>query len=148
MQSQKIKILTYNAILSALYIVLTLISPFSFGLINFRAADIIQVVACLDKRTRIGISLGMVLANLFSPYGIIDVLTAIVICLISFYFGWRIKGEKIRVGFLILTVSIAVATEICFMNNVPFLAIFAAMIISETLMCSAGYAIMKKLKYV
>lgn len=145
MQSQKTKIITYNALLAAVYIVLTLISPFSFGMINFRVSDVIQVVACLDKRARIGISLGMIIANLFSPYGIIDVLTAIVICIISFYFGWRIKSEKIRVGLLILTVSTAVATEICLLDNVPFGAILAAMIVSETIMCSVGYAIMKKL---
>lgn len=148
MQSENVKILTYNAFLSALYIALTFISPFSFGIINFRLADIIQIIACLDKRSRMGISVGMVISNLFSPYGIVDAFTAIAICIISFYFGWKINSEKVRVGILILTTSVSVAIEICFLEKVPFLMIFTSIMVSETFLCSLGYFIIKKYDFI
>ena len=74
-----------NGIIAGLYIVLTLINPLSFSVINIRIADFIPVIAIIDNKKRLGVTLGMAIANFFSPFGLIDVVVALMICLFSFY---------------------------------------------------------------
>ena len=79
------KTIAINGIIAALYIALTLISPFSFGVVNIRLSDVIPAIGCIDKRYRWGVAVGMILANLFSPYGLVDVCVAVLICFCAFF---------------------------------------------------------------
>ena len=146
MRTKKTKVIAINAALAALYIALTLCSPLSFGIINFRLADAVQVIACVDKRTRKGISAGMITANLFSPFGVCDALAAVVICAVTFGAGWSIRSEKARVWLLILATSLIVGVEISVLEGVSFWLITGGMFLSETFLCWGGYFVIKKMQ--
>lgn len=145
MRTEKTNTIALNAVLAALYIALTLLSPFSFGAVNFRIADAVQVIACINKRTRVGISIGMVAANLFSPFGLVDTLAAVIICVVSFSLGWTIPNEIIRVWFLIFVSALVVGTELCTLEGLPFWMMFAGVFFSETILCWAGYFAIKRI---
>ncbi|MDR2605899.1 MAG: QueT transporter family protein [Oscillospiraceae bacterium] len=59
---------------AALYFALTAaLAPISFGAVQFRIAEALCVLPFLFPETVIGLFVGCILANLFSPFGWIDV---------------------------------------------------------------------------
>lgn len=68
----KIKNLVINAMVAALYAVITLIFP-SFTAFQFRLSEIFAHLPVFDKRYAPGIVLGVVVANLASPFALFDV---------------------------------------------------------------------------
>ena len=138
------KIIAVNGIIAALYIALTLTSQFSFGVINVRLSDVIPAIGCIDKRYRGGVTIGMVIANLFSPYGLVDVCVAVLICFCAFFLG----GQKveIRAMILIFATAICVSLELSVIEKIPFLWIFIEMLISETLLTILGLTFFRKIR--
>lgn len=75
MKKEYIKTITYNGLIAALYVALTLLSiPISFGQIQFRIAEILVIFCFFNKKNCLGIILGTFLANLFSTLGLWDLL--------------------------------------------------------------------------
>ncbi|HLQ74845.1 MAG TPA: QueT transporter family protein [Alloiococcus sp.] len=68
----KIKNLVINAMVAALYAVITLIFP-SFTAFQFRLSEIFAHLPVFDKRYAPGLVLGVVVANLASPFALFDV---------------------------------------------------------------------------
>ena len=137
--------IAYNALIAAVYVCLTLVSPFSFGVLNLRVAGMLEVLGCIEKEYRKGITVGMIIANSFSPYGSVDVLVAIIISIVSYDLGWYIKNEKIRIAVLCIITAIAVSTEVCIFEPVSFPVMFVSMLISETIICVIGYIMIRKM---
>lgn len=76
METNKIttKLLVVSALVAAIYVVLTVaIAPLSFGPIQLRISEVMVLLAFLDKRYVPGLILGCFIANLFSPFGMMDV---------------------------------------------------------------------------
>ncbi len=88
-RKKTLQILTINAAIAAVYFVLTvLLEPFSYGQIQFRLSEILMVLVLINFKVAPGIVWGCFVANLFSPFGIWDVVfgtLATVICLIFMY---------------------------------------------------------------
>ncbi|MCL2576237.1 MAG: QueT transporter family protein [Defluviitaleaceae bacterium] len=76
------------AITAALYAAVTLATPFmAFGPFQFRIAEMLTLLAYFNPIFVPGVLLGTLIANLFSPYGLVDIIfgtlaTAIVLILI------------------------------------------------------------------
>lgn len=68
----KIKNLVINAMVAALYAVITLIFP-SFTAFQFRLSEIFAHLPVFDKRYTPGLVLGVIVANLASPFALFDV---------------------------------------------------------------------------
>ena len=137
-----------NALIAAIYIVLVLFVPTSFGIINFRVADIIVPIALLDKSKRLGITAGMVISNIFSPFGLVDVLSASIICILSLYAIPYCINVKLRCIALILITSLIVSAEITIVANLTIVSFFvtlATMLLSQSIATILGYNIMKQL---
>lgn len=67
------KSIAMTAIIAAVYAVITIItSGISFGVIQFRLSEALILLAFIDKKYAPGLVLGCFIANLFSPFGIID----------------------------------------------------------------------------
>lgn len=86
--NNKTKIITLNGIVAALYAILTLINPLSFGAIQFRVSTILLPLSCFIPQIRIGLVVGTIIGNLTSALGIIDIVfgcavTAITVFIIS-----------------------------------------------------------------
>lgn len=74
MKNEKLQWLTKNAILAALYVALTLVfAPISYGAIQFRVAELLVMIPFFNKKWIPGIVIGCLIANMFSPLGIVDV---------------------------------------------------------------------------
>jgi uncharacterized membrane protein len=57
------------AMVGALYVVLTVgIAPFSFGPVQFRVSEVLKVLVLFDPFLVLGIGVGTLLANLWSPF--------------------------------------------------------------------------------
>lgn len=68
------KYLAATAMVAAIYTVLTLmIAPLSFGLVQVRFSEMLMLLAFIDKKYAPGLTLGCLIANCFSPFGIMDV---------------------------------------------------------------------------
>ena len=67
----KVKTIAFNAIIAAIYAVMTLaISPIAYGAVQLRVSEIIIFLAFYNKKYIPGLVLGCIIANLFSPLGL------------------------------------------------------------------------------
>lgn len=84
-----IRDLTRQSIIAAIYVAVTLsISYLAFGAIQFRFSEMLVVLAFYDRKNSIGLIIGCAIANMFSPFFMVDVIvgtlaTAIVCMIIS-----------------------------------------------------------------
>ena len=63
-----------NGIVAAIYAVLTIVtSSFSFGSVQFRLAEALTLLVCLEPSLSIGLTLGCLLSNLFSTVSALDI---------------------------------------------------------------------------
>ena len=64
MQNKKTKLIVINAIVAALYVVVTSLTAFmSFGNIQFRIAEMLNHLFAFDKKYGIGVVAGVLLVN-------------------------------------------------------------------------------------
>ena len=69
-----IKDMTANALIAALYAAFTIaIAPISYGPIQFRFSEILVLLCFFNKKYMIGLTLGCLLANLYSPTASLDI---------------------------------------------------------------------------
>ena len=74
MRNNTVKVLTIQALIAAIYVVLTVaIAPFSYGTIQFRISESLSQLVVFSKKYWFPITLGVAIANIFSPLGIVDV---------------------------------------------------------------------------
>lgn len=124
------------ALIASLYFVLTLaIAPFGFGPIQFRFAEILNLLAFFNPIYIIAVTLGCFISNLFSPFGIYDVFFGTLHTLISVLLIWKTKR--------ILTASVwpaicsfIIAFELQLVLNVPFLETWFFVGLSELIICT------------
>lgn len=68
------RFLATTGLTAAVYAVLTLaIAPLSFGMVQIRFSEMLMLLAFIDRRYAPGLVLGCLIANCFSPFGLMDV---------------------------------------------------------------------------
>jgi len=81
--------ITRIALVASLYIALTWINPYSYGEIQFRISEVLVLLCFYRKDYSYSLIIGCLIANVFSPVGILDIVfgtlaTAISVLLISY----------------------------------------------------------------
>lgn len=151
--------LTKMAIVSALYIAISfVVSPVAFGPIQFRLSEMFNYLALLHKRYVIAVTLGVVIFNFFSPFGLIDVvvggLSTFFVLIISRAATKNIKSlkKKMIVMAAIVVVSMfTIAGEIYFISEEPvsfwfmYLTIALGQVVSMTVGGFIIYFVNKKI---
>ena len=69
--------LTRAALIAAMYIVVTTIPPFnaiSYGAIQFRLGEALVLLPFVMDEAVVGVAVGCLIANMFSPFGLIDLI--------------------------------------------------------------------------
>lgn len=61
------------AVIGALYAALTMVNPFSYGPIQFRVSEVLCILPFFFPFSALGLTIGCVIANLISAYGVIDI---------------------------------------------------------------------------
>ncbi len=97
-----------GAMIAALYVVISLVfSPLSYGPIQVRFAEALVPLCAISPIASIGLVVGCFITNLFSPFGLVDIIFGTLGTLISVLLGYNLR--KIRVyGFPIATALSAV----------------------------------------
>ena len=95
MQTVRIRKIAFAAIVAALYATLTMVLSFiGYGPIQFRLAEVFCVLPFFFPVTSIGLFVGCIIANLLSPYGIIDILAGSAATLIAALFTMSLGRLK------------------------------------------------------
>lgn len=119
--------LAKTAITAALYVVLTLVfTPISFGSVQIRVATGLYQFVAVDKRYYLGMVLGVTIANLFSPFGLVDVLAGLVVTggglALAIGLNRFVKNLHLRffiTGICVTVPMFAVAFVLKYVGNVP-----------------------------
>lgn len=125
----KIKDITKQAIIGAVYLVLTtVLAPISFGAVQVRVSEALCLLVAYDPLYLIGIVLGTVLANMQSPLGFIDVFVgggASFLCLgVAVLINKKLKtltARKVVVITSMIVAMIFVALELKVIYGLPLI---------------------------
>ncbi|MCL2398542.1 MAG: QueT transporter family protein [Defluviitaleaceae bacterium] len=132
------KRITAIAMVAAIYAVLTTgLGIISYGPIQIRFAEILNLLAYFNPVFIFAVTLGTFIANMFSPYGLLDMIigtSASFISLVLVWFTgkinnmflasfWPVIINAVMISFLIL---IATETEITFISFAGFAATVGA----------------------
>lgn len=103
------------------------LAPISFWLINVRVANALRCFAAIfGWPAVVGLAVGILLANIISPLGAIDLLSPLVVgpSLAAIYL---LRRKSVLAGFAVvfLTVSLWVSFMISIVAGMPFLTVFA-----------------------
>lgn len=75
MKNMVLKDFLMQSMIAAIYVVLVFVLRFaSFGLIQFRVAEVLMILILFNKKNIIGLTLGCFVANLLGPTIILDVI--------------------------------------------------------------------------
>ncbi|MBC6315199.1 QueT transporter family protein [Listeria grandensis] len=146
----KIKTLTINAIVAALYVVVTMVvAPFGFTNIQFRLSEMFNHLIVFDKKYFFGVVIGVFIANFFSPLGWYDLVFGVGQSVISLgiliFLNRFVTNVKIRMVLTTIVFSITsflVAWELMLVLDFPFLYTWLTVAISEFIVLAVGAPIM------
>ncbi|WP_056991666.1 QueT transporter family protein [Liquorilactobacillus mali] len=152
MSGNKIRSMAINAVLAAIYVVVTIMfSRFSFGVIQVRIATALYQLVAFNKKYYWGMVLGVVVANLLmSPFGLIDIPVGLGVTglglAIAIFINRKIKNINIRllvVGMCVSLGMIFVALELFYISKAPLLITYVYLICGQLVAQVIGAVIFK-----
>jgi uncharacterized membrane protein len=113
------KKLVRMSVIAALYVVLTLALPaMAYGPIQFRLSEVMTLLAFIDPFYILPLTLGCAIANIGSPFGIIDIIVGSLASFLALYSMSKTKNIYIASLFPTLF-CIFIGLEILFLSNEP-----------------------------
>lgn len=130
MSRDRVVWLTRGAVIAALYVVLTVTPPLnaiSYGQIQFRLSEALNVLAFFEPAAIPGLYVGCMIANALgiavgSSLGIVDVIWGSFLTLISAYIIWRSKSPLLGLLAPVVLNAFGVALELNLVLGLPFWA--------------------------
>ncbi len=124
----KVKFLAVTSIIAALYVAVTmLVAPFGFSEIQFRISEMFNHLVAFNPRYMLGVLLGVFIANLFSPWGLYDLIFGVghsLITLTIFVLICKfVKNTIVRMiinTFLFTFTMFIIAFEIHLVAEIPY----------------------------
>lgn len=110
------------AVFAALYVVLTIVvQPISFGEIQFRLSEILMLLVFFNRKYSLSMIIGCLIANLWSPYLLWDMIFGTMATALSCLF--MTKSKTLIVASIWPTVfnAIIVGLEIAILSKIPFI---------------------------
>lgn len=148
------KKLVRMSLVTALYVALTYSLPaLAYGPIQFRLSEVMTILAFIDPFYVLPLTLGCAIANIGSPFGIIDVIVGSAASFLALYCMSKVKNIYFASLFPSLF-SVLIGLEILLISNEPvnFFLITAQIMFSEFVVVSiigvAFYKIIEKNNYV
>ncbi len=138
------KDIAITGITAALYCVLTvLIAPLSYGAIQLRFSEIMVLLAYINPIFAPGLVIGCIMANCFSPLGIIDVIFGTTATICTMFAITRTKSLFVATlwpTFFCFFVGI----ELYFVSGLPFIPTTATVMMGEfAVVTCIGYPVFK-----
>jgi uncharacterized membrane protein len=111
--NNKVKILTKLSLVAAIYAVLTVITSYiSYGGVQFRLAEVLVLLCFFNKKYIPSLVIGCAIANMFSPFGIYDIIFGTFATLISVICMSKTKNMVLASVFPVIFNGIIIAIEI------------------------------------
>lgn len=131
MNNQIVSKLSKNALIAALYLVLTLIAP-SYGAVQFRFSEVMLLLMLINSSYAPGLIVGCIIANLFSPMGLTDVVFGTLATAISLFIMSKTRNyQLISTLWPALINGIIVGMELYFVLKLPFWASAISVFLGE-----------------
>lgn len=138
-------------LIAAMYVVLTLsASGLAYGPIQFRLSETLNNLAVFNKRYIWAVTIGCVIANIWSSLGVADVifgsLGSLMMTSLSY---WLSKYAKTTTGKLMISVAVctfsmwSVALELYLISRAPFWETYLTVAVGEFAVSVLGAAIIK-----
>ena len=138
MNKERNQKLARNSILAALYVVMTLLNPLGWGPWQFRISEILLVIPFIKKEYTSGAIIGVAIANVFSPLGIIDIFTGVAVTSLAYILGIWIKNNYINaISFSIIS-AILVGLELNMVFQAPLLFTMITILLPQLVITFTG----------
>ena len=154
MKQNNVKVLIINAIVAALYVVITTVFAFmSFGNIHFRISEMLNHLFAFDKKYGYGIIAGVILANTIfmssSGLGVYDLvfglghsILSLVIGSFVFRFAKDLKGKMLLLSIVFSVMIFLVAIELKIVLELPFWLSYFETFVGEIVVMLVGIPVM------
>ena len=143
----KVRIITTNAFIAAMYAVFTMaIAPLAYGQIQFRLTEVLVLICFFRKDYIFGLTIGCAIANMYSDLGFYDVLfgtLATFIACLGIIFS---KHLAIAILFPVISNAFIVGAELYFLLKLPFWANVLWVGLGELVVMIVGYILFTLLK--
>ncbi|HAQ39937.1 MAG TPA: QueT transporter family protein [Clostridiales bacterium] len=143
----RIKEVTKQGIIAALYAVISItLAPISFGVIQFRVAEMLMPLPYYNKKNIIGITLGCLIANLFSPLGIADVMFGTAATFLACILISKLKNKSLVGVIAALINGLVIGAELYLILGLPLLFSCITVAVGEFVVVQVGSIIMKEME--
>ncbi len=140
--------LVRGAIIAALYVAITfLLTPVSFGNIQFRASEALTVLPILFPEAIGGLYVGVMLANILGGFGPVDIFGGSLITLLAAYITYRFRNSILAYLSPIVLNGFLVSIYLAPILNIPYWLSVVTLSASEAVVVFAlGYPLVHWLK--
>lgn len=131
-----------NALVAAAYVVMCSLNPVSFGVLQFRVANILIVLPLIDKRYTAAILVGIAISNATSPLGLVDVVAGVCAEGVAYLICTTIcRNEKLAVKMTITAASVGavIGAELAILYRAPIIATSFGLVITTAVAEYIGY---------
>jgi uncharacterized membrane protein len=133
------KYIAENAIIAALYFLLTLVLP-SYESIQFRLSEILVLLCFWRPDLIIGVTLGCLCSNFMSPLGLTDIIFGTLATFVSsFLIAYASPRLWVATIYPIAVNAVVVGAEIYYVENAPFWLTAGSVAIGEATVILVSY---------
>jgi uncharacterized membrane protein len=140
----KLNFLVRVAMIAAIYVVLNILfAPISYGPIQVRIAEALVVLPFIDPSAIIGLFLGCILANVYGPLGMIDIIGGSLCTLVAAYLTYKVKNPKLAPLPPVLINAFGVSIYLHLLFDLPYWITVLYIGIGEIIACYVlGYPLL------
>ena len=151
--SNGVKVIAANAIIMGLYVVLSLVLPFSSGAIQFRLSESLNHLVVFNRKLLWGVFGGVIIYNLFFGFGILDVVfgggQTLLALLLTASLHKIVPNMKARLALNVLFFTASmfmIALMLMMTADLPFWPTFATTALSEFIIMTISAPVMYWIK--
>lgn len=144
-----VKVIAANAIIMGLYVVLSLVLPFSSGAIQFRLSESLNHLVVFNRKLLWGVFGGVIIYNLFFGFGILDVVfgggQTLLALLLTASLHKIVPNIKARLALNVLFFTASmfmIALMLMMTADLPFWPTFATTALSEFIIMTISAPVM------
>lgn len=130
---------------AAIYAVLTVaMAPISYGAVQLRLSEVMTLLAFVDPVFIPGLVLGNFIANLFSPFGLPDVVFGTLATFIAVFMMSKMKSMLIASFWPTIANGLIIGLELAIFTGAPFISTALYVALGEFLVVTVlGYPVFK-----
>ena len=147
--SNGVKVIAANAIIMGLYVVLSLVLPFSSGAVQFRLSESLNHLVVFNRKLLWGVFGGVIIYNLFFGFGILDVVfgggQTLLALLLTASLHKIVPNMKARLALNVLFFTASmfmIALMLMMTADLPFWPTFATTALSEFIIMTISAPVM------